>query len=63
MIGGALSMIGMGVHCVDDLHFILGQYVVEIAAITDGQTPGQPLENLATMCLKSRPPLPNTALS
>ena len=52
MIGGALSMIGMGVHCVDDLHFILGQHVVEIAAITDGQTPEQPLENLATMCLK-----------
>ncbi len=52
MIGGALTMIGQGVHCVDDLHFILGQHVVEIAAITDGQTPEQPLENLATMCLK-----------
>ena len=52
MIGGALTMIGMGVHCVDDLHFILGQHVVEIAAITDGQTPEQPLENLAAMCLK-----------
>ncbi len=52
MIGGALTMIGMGVHCVDDLHFILGQHVVEIAAITDGQTPEQPLENLATMCLR-----------
>jgi len=52
MIGGDLTMIGQGVHCVDDLHFILGQHVIEIAAITDGQTPEQPLENLATMCLK-----------
>ena len=35
-----------------DLQFILGQQVVEIAAITDGQTSERPLEDLATMCLR-----------
>ena len=52
MIGGASTMMGTGVHCIDDLHFILGQTVVEVAAITDGQTPEAPLETLAAMCLR-----------
>ena len=52
MIGGASAMMGTGTHSIDDLHFILGQTVVEIAAITDGQTPEAPLETLATMCLR-----------
>ena len=51
-IGGASAMIGTGVHCVDDLRFILGQEVAEVAAITDGQRQEKPLENLATMCLR-----------
>ena len=45
-------MIGSGVHGVDDLSFILDRPVVEIAAITNGQTPETPLESLATMCLR-----------
>ncbi len=52
LVGGASTMMGTGTHAVDDLHFILGQTVVEIAAITDGQTDENPLENLASMCLR-----------
>ena len=52
MVGGASTMMGTGTHSVDDLHFILGQSVVEVAAITDGQTSENPLESLATMCLR-----------
>ena len=52
MVGGSGTMIGSGVHSIDDLNFILDQTVVEIAAITDGQTPEAPLETLAAMCLK-----------
>ena len=52
MVGNSRSMIGSGVHCVDDLGFILGQTVVEVAAITDGQTADAPLENLASLCLR-----------
>ena len=52
MIGGASTMIGAGIHAVDTLHFILGQTVTELAAITDGQTPATPLESLAAMCLR-----------
>ena len=52
MIGGASTMIGAGIHAVDDLHFILGQTVTELTAITDGQTAATPLESLAAMCLK-----------
>jgi 1,5-anhydro-D-fructose reductase (1,5-anhydro-D-mannitol-forming) len=52
LVGGAFATITLGVHCIDDLHFILGQRVVEITAVTDGQTLERPLENLATMCLR-----------
>ena len=52
MVGGAFATIALGVHCIDDLHFILGQQVVEIAAITDGHTAERTLEDLATMCLR-----------
>ena len=52
MVGNARTMIGTGVHCVDDLEFILGQTVVEVAAITDGQTADAPLENLASLNLR-----------
>ena len=51
-IGRAYAMMAQGVHCVDLLHFLLGQYVVEVAALTDGQTPEHPLERLATLCLR-----------
>ena len=52
LVGGASTMMGTGTHAIDDLHFILGQTVTEIAAITDGQTAANPLENLASMCLR-----------
>jgi len=52
MVGNSRSMIGSGVHCLDDLESILGQTVVELAAITDGQTPEAPLENLASLSLR-----------
>ena len=52
MIGGASTMIGTGVHAIDSLHFILGQTVTEVAAVTDGQTSERPLESLVTMCLR-----------
>ena len=52
MVGGAWAMMAMGIHCVDLLRFLLGQEVVEVAAITDGQSQESPLERLATMCLR-----------
>ncbi len=52
LVGGAFAMLTIGVHAIDDLQFLLGQVVVEIAAITDGQTSERPLEDLATMCLR-----------
>ena len=45
-------MMATGVHGVDLLRFILGQEVMEVAALTDGQTPKMPLDRVATMCLK-----------
>jgi len=51
-IGRAYAMMAQGVHCVDLLHFLLGQHVVEVAAMTDGQTQEHPLERLATLCLR-----------
>ena len=52
MVGNARSMNGTGVHCVDDLEFILGQTVVEVAAISDGQTEDYPLEDLVSLSLR-----------
>ena len=52
LVGGAFSMMTIGVHAIDDLQFLLGQQVVELAAITDGQTAERPLEDLATMSLR-----------
>jgi 1,5-anhydro-D-fructose reductase (1,5-anhydro-D-mannitol-forming) len=51
-VGGAWAMMAGGVHCVDLLRFLLGQDVVEVAAMTDGQTQAHPLERLATLCLR-----------
>ncbi len=52
LIGGASTMMGTGVHVVDLYRFLLGQEVVEITALADGQTPSQPLEQLLTMSLR-----------
>jgi predicted dehydrogenase len=52
MVGHSMAMIGSGVHAVDDLEFMLGQTVVEVAALTDGQAVDAPLEKLAAMSLR-----------
>jgi len=52
MVGNSSTMIGSGVHCVDDLEFVIGQTVVEVAAITDGQTAESPLENMVSLSLR-----------
>lgn len=52
LIGDASTMMGTGVHVVDILRFMLGQEVTEVAAISDGQTPDQPLEQLAAISLR-----------
>jgi len=52
LIGDASTMMGTGVHVVDILRFMLGQEVTEVAAITDGQTSEQPLEQLAAISLR-----------
>ena len=45
-------MMGTGVHAIDLLHYILGQPVVELAAISDGQTAKKPLEQTAALSLR-----------
>lgn len=52
LIGGASTMMGTGVHVVDLYRFLLGQEIVEVTALTDGQTLSQPLEQLLTMSLR-----------
>jgi 1,5-anhydro-D-fructose reductase (1,5-anhydro-D-mannitol-forming) len=52
MIGGASTLMGTGVHVMDLLHFLMGQPIVEVAAITDGQTPERPLEQVAAIALR-----------
>jgi 1,5-anhydro-D-fructose reductase (1,5-anhydro-D-mannitol-forming) len=54
MIGGAYSIMGMGVHALDLLQFLLGQPITEVAAITDGQTVEKPLETIAAIALRFR---------
>ena len=52
MIGRASTMMGTGVHAIDLLQFILGKPIVEVAAISDGQTAEKPLEQAAVLCLR-----------
>jgi 1,5-anhydro-D-fructose reductase (1,5-anhydro-D-mannitol-forming) len=52
LMGHASTMMGTGVHVVDALRFALDQEVVEVAAISDGQMPSRPLEQLLAMTLR-----------
>jgi 1,5-anhydro-D-fructose reductase (1,5-anhydro-D-mannitol-forming) len=52
LIGHASTMMGTGVHVVDALRFVLGQEIIEVGAISDGQTASQPLEQLLAMVLR-----------
>ena len=52
MIGYASTMMGTGVHAIDLLHFLLGERISEVAAISDGQRVGRPLEQVAALCVR-----------
>ncbi|MDE2843335.1 MAG: Gfo/Idh/MocA family oxidoreductase [Chloroflexota bacterium] len=51
-MGGASTMMGTGVHVMDLLRFVMGEEIVEVAAITDGQTEARPLEQIAVLSLR-----------
>jgi 1,5-anhydro-D-fructose reductase (1,5-anhydro-D-mannitol-forming) len=57
LIGGAASLMGTGVHAIDLLRFLLGREVAAVSAISDGQTPAQPLETvmLASLTFEDGP--------
>ena len=52
MIGDASVLVGLGVHVFDLMRFLLREDVVEVVAMTDGQTERQPLEHIATIALR-----------
>lgn len=52
LIGDASVLVGLGVHVFDLFRFLLGEEVVEVMAMTDGQTAEQPLEHIATIGLR-----------
>ena len=51
-IGDASVLVGLGVHVFDLMRFLLREEVVEVVAMTDGQTERQPLEHIATIALR-----------
>lgn len=53
-MAGAGAMAAYGVHCVDLLRFLLGQEVIEVAAVTDAHRSERPLEYLGVMALRFR---------
>lgn len=52
LIGHASVLVGLGVHLFDLIRFLLQQEVTEVTAMTDGQTPNQPLEHIASVALR-----------
>lgn len=52
MMGMASTLMGTGVHVIDLLCFLTGRPIVEVAAITDGQTPERPLEQAAAVAVR-----------
>ena len=52
LIGDASVLVGLGVHVFDLFRFLLREEVVEVVALTDGQTTHQPLEHIATIALR-----------
>jgi 1,5-anhydro-D-fructose reductase (1,5-anhydro-D-mannitol-forming) len=52
LIGGASVLVGLGVHVFDLMRFLLREEVVEVIAMTDGQTERQPLEHIATIAMR-----------
>lgn len=51
-IGMASTLMGTGIHVIDLLYFLTGQPIVEVAAITDGQTEKRPLEQAAAVAVR-----------
>ena len=54
LIGDASVLVGLGVHVFDLFRFLMQEEVVEVVAMTDGQTSHQPLEHIATIALRMR---------
>lgn len=54
MIGGSFSLMGMGVHAMDAIQFLLNEPIIEVSAITDGQTAKQPLDDTAALAMRFR---------
>ena len=52
LIGEASVLVGLGVHVFDLFRYLLHEEVVEVVALTDGQTTRQPLEHIATIALR-----------
>lgn len=52
MMGGASTLMGTGVHVIDLLYYLTGAPIVEVAAITDGQTRERPLEQAAAVSVR-----------
>ena len=52
LIGDASVLVGLGVHVFDLMRFLLHEEVVEVVAMTDGQTKRQPLEHIATIAMR-----------
>ncbi|MHB8770056.1 MAG: Gfo/Idh/MocA family protein [Syntrophales bacterium] len=61
MVGGSYSIMGMGIHIVDLLQFLLEDPIVEVSALTNGQTAGKPLDDLAAIVLRFRSGVIGTA--
>ena len=51
-MGGGSVIMGLGVHVFDLVRFVMSQELVEVIAMTDGQTDAQPLEHIASMALR-----------
>ena len=52
LIGDASVLVGLGVHVFDLFRFLLREEIVEVVAMTNGQTTRQPLEHIATIALR-----------
>ena len=52
LIGDASVLVGLGVHVFDLMRFLFREEVVEVVAMSDGQTNEQPLEHIATIALR-----------
>ena len=52
LIGEGSVLVGLGVHVFDLVRFLLREEVMEVVAMTDGQTDRQPLEHIATIALR-----------